>query len=212
MTTTAETKVLAWHFVAEKDGKPVWRDGASLKVGRLSTVTSPLKLCQVGLHGSERPIDALQYAPGPWVERVEHLGEILRGTDKLCSSERRTLWVADATRTLHEFACWCVRETPLKDGRKVWDLLIDERSRKAIETKEAWLRGEVAWEKVAAAGAAAWVAAGAAAGAAAWDAAGAAAGAAAWDAAGAAAWVAAGAFQNAELERRLLALRNGGRK
>jgi hypothetical protein len=37
----------------------------------------------------------------------------------------------DATK----FACWCVRQN--------WDLLIDEKSRKAIEVAEAWTRGEI---------------------------------------------------------------------
>lgn len=38
--------------------------------------------------------------------------------------------------------CYIVRHTPLADGRTVWDLLTDERSRKRIEIEEAWARGE----------------------------------------------------------------------
>jgi len=45
-------------------------------------------------------------------------------------------------RALRLFACWCVRETPLKDGRKVWDLLTDERSRNAVVVAERFARGE----------------------------------------------------------------------
>src|SRR4051812_1667114 len=41
------------------------------------------------------------------------------------------LGVADELK-LRRFAVWCVRETPLGDGRKVWDLLTDERSRAAV--------------------------------------------------------------------------------
>jgi hypothetical protein len=70
-----------------------------------------------------------------------------------------------------EFACRCVRETPAGEGT-VWDLLTDDRSRRAVETAEAFIRGEAteeelklaawaAWEVEAAAGAA-WAAAGAA--------------------------------------------------
>ena len=40
-------------------------------------------------------------------------------------------------------ACAVVRNTLLRDGRTVWDLLTDERSRTAIETVEAHVRGEV---------------------------------------------------------------------
>jgi hypothetical protein len=106
-------------------------------------------------------------------------------------------------KTLHRFGCWSVRQ--------IWNLLKDERSRKAIEIKELWIEGKATDEELdaareaareaaraaagdaagEAAGAAAWDAAGDAAGAAAWAAAWAAARAAAWDAAGAAAWAAA---------------------
>ncbi len=81
------------------------------------------------------------------------------------------------------FACWCIRHTPLVDGRVVWDLLKDERSCNAVVISERYANGEATLKDLAAAGAAA--------GAAARDAARDAAGAAARDAA----WVAAGAAQ-----------------
>ena len=43
---------------------------------------------------------------------------------------------------LRKLACRFVRETPLHDGRKVWDLLVDERSRKAVEVAEAYADGK----------------------------------------------------------------------
>ncbi len=46
------------------------------------------------------------------------------------------------------FACWCARETPLIDGRKVWDLLTDKRSRHSVEVAEAFIRGEIALPEV----------------------------------------------------------------
>ncbi len=39
---------------------------------------------------------------------------------------------------LRKLACRFVRETPLSDGRMVWDLLKDERSRKAVEVAERY--------------------------------------------------------------------------
>jgi hypothetical protein len=44
------------------------------------------------------------------------------------------------------FACWCVRNTPLADGRKVWDLLTDERSRRAVEVAEMRAAGKTSRE------------------------------------------------------------------
>jgi len=119
-------------------------------------------------------------------------------------------WIQDragpkpSNKKLRLFACWCVRETPLADGRKVWDLLTEERSRNAVVVSERFANGRATDKAWAAARDAAWAAgdaAGAAARAAARDAAWA-AGDAAWDAAWAAgdaaraaAWAAAGAFQ-----------------
>ena len=101
-----------------------------------------------------------------------------------------TCWLDDRTNRL--FACWCVRNTPLPDGRVAWDLLTDERSRKVVEVAERYANGEVTQAELIAAGDAAWDAAGAAAWNAAWGAAGAAAWNAAWGAAGTAAGAAAG--------------------
>jgi hypothetical protein len=42
---------------------------------------------------------------------------------------------------LRKLACRFIRETPLSDGRRVWDLLTDERSRKAVEVAERYADG-----------------------------------------------------------------------
>jgi len=79
--------------------------------------------------------------------------------------------------TLRLLACRFVRETPLADGRNVWDLLTEQRSRAAIEMAERHARGEATDAELAAArdaaAAAAWAAdrVGAEARAAAWAAA-----------------------------------------
>ena len=123
-----------------------------------------------------------------------------------CRSGDWMLWLLDALdyhndRAYRLIACACVRETPLPDGRKVWGLLTDPRSRTAVEVAERFAIGGATEEDRDAAVAAAWAAARDATGAAAWaatgDAAGAAARAAAGDAAVAAAWAAARAATGA---------------
>ena len=184
--------ILAWYFLKE-DRKLRYAPYTPVEPGQVLRVEGPLELCRRGLHASIRPLDALRYAPGSIVCRVEMGGDIIHGDDKLCASERKTLWVADATNALHEFACLCAERELLRRRRAGREP--DKRCWAAIEAKRAWLRGEIDDKALAAAWAAAWDAAWAAAVDAAVDA----AVAAAW----AAAWAAARAEQNAELERAL---------
>jgi hypothetical protein len=60
---------------------------------------------------------------------------------------------------LRKLACRFVRETPLHDGRKVWDLLVDERSRIAIEVAERYADGKATAQELDAARVAAYDAA-----------------------------------------------------
>jgi hypothetical protein len=206
---------LAWHFVHESRRTAVYRDGIpeytgpAVEPGLVQRIEGTPICCERGLHASLRAIDALAYAPGPIVCRVELDGEIAHQHDKCAAQVRRVLWVADATRALHEFALEC--------AESVLHLVPHEYSiaaALAIHVKRLWLDGEADDADLAAASAAARDAAWAAAWDSAWyaarDAAGAAASAAAWDAAGAAAWAAAGdaagAAQAARLEEMLLAL------
>jgi hypothetical protein len=193
--------IVGWHFATTtlRDSRPLpHKDDVLKHDGKVVP-------CQSGLHASERALDALVYAPGPMVAQVRLSGTIVAHgspVDKYAASEREYLTdYVDARRVLHEFACWCASRT--LDAEEAAGRTVDPRSHKAIAVKLAWLDGKATDDELAAAGAAAWAARDAA-WTAAWTARDA-AGAAAWaarDAAGAAAW----AEQNAELERRLLAL------
>ena len=177
----AQKTVLAWHFVKD-DGTN--RDGIKEKIGQWYKVEGEIVPCQRGLHGSVRPLDALEFAPGLILRRTEHRGTIVEhNDDKIASSERRALWQIDATKLLHLFACWAA-ENALKDAK-----VTDERCWKAIKIKRQWLGKKATDEELAAASAAASAAARDAASAAARDA----ASAAASDAASAAAWAASAA-------------------
>ena len=126
-------RVLAWHFAGRPLPKPL-ANGVSYRV------KPPLELCERGLHGSVRAIDALGYANSAIVSRTLHSGEVLRDADKLCSSVRKHLWVADASSVLHEFGCY-VAEQALEQERAA-GREPDERSWAAIESKRRWVRGE----------------------------------------------------------------------
>ena len=170
--------ILAWHFCKVHRFAAVLRDGTTI-VPAVMTHTGPLVLCKSGLHASERAIDALSYAPGPIVCRVECDGAIVRGDDKLVCTVRRVLWKAHSVRALKLWACDCAERALLRErehGREP-----DPRSWRGIEVQRAYIDGRATRDELKQAEADANAARDAA-----WDAARAAAGAAAWDAARAA--------------------------
>ena len=202
-------KIDAWHFVAQDR---ILANGSGLLVEPGYIYSEPagdLVMCQRGMHASRDPFDILTYAPGPWLCRVRCWGGVQEQEDKLVCRHREVVAMKDISRELRLFGCWCVRETPLVDGRKVWDLLTDGRSRTAVEIAERHVRGEATDIELAAAEAAARTAAEAAARTAARTAAEAArtaAEAAAWTAAEAAetdwaAWAVARDAQRSEFGR-----------
>lgn len=150
--------VLAWHFLAA-DRKMAHEDNQVVEPGCVYSAVGPLVLCKNGMHASVRALDAIRYAPGPIVCRVRCSGEIVSDDDKLVARHREVLWMADATTALRLLACRFVRETPLADGRRVWDLLSDARSRAAVEVAERYAVGQATEKELDAARGAAWGAA-----------------------------------------------------
>ena len=171
--------MMGYHFTADtlRDGRPI------PPIGEWLVHDGPLVVCKFGLHTSKHVFDALRWAPGPRLHRVQLLGELQphgEPIDKYVGRRRRIIASLDATELLRGYARWCaLRVIDLWNAPPV--------VREFLTTGDERLR-DAAWD-------AAWAAAGAAAGAA-RDAAEAAAGAAAgaaWapeDAARAAAWAA----------------------
>ena len=169
---------LAWHFVGDtlRDGRDIPRDGEWL------VHAGPVRICESGLHYSLDPFDALTYAPGPILCRVEVEGIVAKQDDKGVARRRRIV----ARRDMTEYLRWFARLSALSVVH-LWDtpdVVLDY-----LMTGDEPLR------------VAAWDAAMDAAWAAAWDAAWAAARAAAWDAARAAARAAARDEQRREFNR-----------
>lgn len=99
----ARDTVKAWYF-APVSRSLRYGDDREIVVGETHSVSGPLRLCERGLHASERIIDALWYAPGPIAYRVELSGDMLFGDDKIVARYRRYIWGADATDVLVLFA------------------------------------------------------------------------------------------------------------
>ena len=116
-----------------------------------------------------------ELTPAPCAEALEWLDEnniteLADAWDR-CHRADWMLWLCNVLNLLSDrerrlIACRCVRETPLADGRKVWDLLTDERSRHVVVVAERYAAGEATDEELADASSAAADAA-----AATWDAA-----------------------------------------
>ena len=184
--------ILAWHFLPD-DRRTAHGEKIGVAAGQTLKMKPPIELCRRGYHASIHALDALLFASGAIVCRVKLYGTVIQDTDKAVATHRTCMWMADATRTLHEFAIWCA-EQALESGRKCgYEPHMD--SLKALQVKRLWLDGNATDSELDAARAAAWDAARDAAWAAARDAARAAARDAAW----AAAWAA----YNDQLEQML---------
>jgi hypothetical protein len=175
-----------YHFTGDR-----LRDGRELpKVGVWLIHRGKLEPCQSGLHASEHPFDALQFAPGPMLHLVELGRKIIpHDGNKVVARRRKIVATVDATDLLRKFA----RRVAL-DVLPLWPNA-PEVVKQFLTTGDESLR-DAAWAAAraaawAAARDAAWAAARDAAWAAAWDAAWAAARDAAWAAARDAAWAAA---------------------
>ena len=142
----------AWHL-CRNDKRLGYGDGRLIKTSRTYKVADPnkLHLCRYGLHASRRVVDALMYAQGSVLCRVELAGRIIEDKNKAVASERKVLWMFSCERLLHEFACKCA-ERALRKAK-----VEDHRCWAAIETKRAWLDGKVG-DDVLAAARAAWAA------------------------------------------------------
>ena len=141
--------MLAWHFLSE-DKRLGYGDGRLVEVGETLECEGEPELCGNGMHGSARLIDAVHYARGPIVCRVKIEGDVIEDYNKICGRRRTVLWMLDATRILHEFACACAEDALALVEQP------DERSVAAIEAKRKWLKGEITDKKLDSASAAAW--------------------------------------------------------
>lgn len=108
--------ILAWHWCRDFGGEALRRDLVIITPGETEHHDGPLVLCESGLHASTSLLDAMVYAPGGILRRVECDGEVVerkRG-DKLVCSMRRELWRVPWSvvgPVVVRWAAWCGRRT-----------------------------------------------------------------------------------------------------
>lgn len=92
--------VLGWHFTG-----PVLRDGCPIPpVGEWLVYGGDVKICKSGLHASQHPVDALQYAPGALLHLVECADIVDEHEDKFVCRRRRIIASMDVTEMLRYYA------------------------------------------------------------------------------------------------------------
>ena len=144
--------VTGWYF--SKESRLLrYGDARPIAIGVTHEVAAPIELCKRGLHASVRAIDALEFAPGPIVWRVELSGEIKLGDDKCVATHRKYIGGGvDASAVIRAFARRCAL-----DVAHLWDMPPLVRS--YLETGEESIR-DAAWDAArATASATAWAAA-----------------------------------------------------
>jgi hypothetical protein len=101
--------MIGYHFTGDKlrDGRPI------PPVNEWLEHDGPVEPCKSGLHASEHAFDALMYAPGNQLHRVELEGDLVshgNPVDKWVGRRRRILASIDAESSLREFARWCASQ------------------------------------------------------------------------------------------------------
>jgi hypothetical protein len=107
---------LGWHFLP-RNRRLANLGGKQLEPGDVVEHDGPMELCRCGLHWSERIIDAIKYAPGPWCCRIEASGETVFGDEKSISRRRKILWMVDTTDLVLDW---------FADVQEDWILMLQE--------------------------------------------------------------------------------------
>ena len=95
--------MLAWYF-ARENNRLNHGDDRLIEIGKMHTVKHKPVLCKKGLHGSVNVLDALKYAPGSMLYRVDITRNVQIGDDKICGQRRKYLNGFNVTDVLRQFA------------------------------------------------------------------------------------------------------------
>ena len=148
--------MLGWYFATE-ERKLQHRDDREIVVGGSHSIKGTPILCVRGLHASKTLLQALNYAPGPVLYRVDITRHIVEGADKFCGQRRKYLRGGyDISPVLRQFARDCAISVA-----HLWD--VPEIVREYLVSGDETLRSaaeSAAWASVrSAAESAAWASA-----------------------------------------------------
>jgi len=153
--------ITCYRFVTEdlrsENGDEQW------SIGEWKKVDGELELCRVGLHACRTPYQSINYVYGTRWFKAEARGNILEYFDKFCASEMRLIKEIPIT-VIHQWMVDCAyRVLPIYEQQHPED----NRPRKALEAKQAWIdnpceetarAAKAAWDAVKTADDAAWAA------------------------------------------------------
>src|SRR5690606_23457833 len=147
---------LYYHFVGANKRLRFDMESVEVSVGQTLHFDGEPVLCEQGFHASERPLDALYYAPSDaeWLCGVRLSGTVIHGADKSVATERTVVWMLNARKLLVEFALWNV-EQAFAAIRKI-GIEPDKRSIGAVRIVRLWLVDKATKEELIAAADAAY--------------------------------------------------------
>jgi hypothetical protein len=184
-------------YFAQNDKKLRYDDNRKIIVGETHKVDCVPKCCEVGLHGSVKAMDALNYAPGSILYLVEIEGDIDKNSDKICGTSRKYLDEFNVTDLLRKFAKSqaLINIDKIKDycSEDDFNVVLDFLNGNDELRESAWSAELAAWSEARSAAWSAELAAWSEARSAAWS-----AESAAWSAAESAVWSAWSAARSAE--------------
>ena len=100
---------LGWHILPAH-GRLL--DGSPVPIDDKWAPHRPAQLCQSGYHASKSLFDALNYASGTTICRVQ-LQNVVEGDDKMVGTTRRIIWRYDAAKLMCDF--WVERAMSYQD-------------------------------------------------------------------------------------------------
>lgn len=139
---TKAKSILAWHWLPQNGKLTHDLNNSTMIVGETRSLPASQRvvLCTSGFHASYKALDALYYARGPLLCRVQLWGNIksdgyYSGYPKLVARHRRVLWAIDASYTLHQLSIKLLKDL---NNQAPNSIIADK-----IAKKQAWLSGKL---------------------------------------------------------------------